>query len=123
MEETSYFEYKVAKRRGLRAKKLFDKEVMGEIIKGCKMCDAGDEAGGLRYLTLRLGLRLVLLRKGFRKQILLASLVECGWKQNALGISKMEEGSCLVGSLPQTDKLDILSCRENSARMTCATIT
>jgi hypothetical protein len=43
-----YWDYQEAKRRGERAKKLFDKEVMGEIIRGCKMSDMGDNAGGFK---------------------------------------------------------------------------
>jgi hypothetical protein len=43
-----YWDYLDAKRRGERAKKLFDKEVMGEIIGGCKISDMGDDAGGFK---------------------------------------------------------------------------
>ena len=44
MGEPSYIEQ--AKRRGVLAKKLFDKEVMHDVIKACQMYDTGDEAGG-----------------------------------------------------------------------------
>ena len=44
--EVTYDDFKDARKRANRAKKLFDKEVMGKIIEGCKIADAGNEASG-----------------------------------------------------------------------------
>jgi hypothetical protein len=42
VNETTYDEGKIAEKRGKRAKKLFDKNVMGDVIKACKMHDANE---------------------------------------------------------------------------------
>jgi len=42
VSDTTYDEGKLAEKRGKRAKKLFDKNVMGEVIKACKMHDLNE---------------------------------------------------------------------------------